>query len=142
MLRDPAAGRELTDDALVEFPFGCVVDVLDAGAGESEFCLAQTPRNPCVLAAEVFGIDEEPEPFVKGYLLQLGFFCCSAQAAAKAVSFMASSFCMVGSFSTWFSIATSVDTRPPLAGGQDGGGSEAGSVVVAPAAHVFVLAQR
>src|SRR4030095_2039614 len=49
VLGDPAAGREWADERPIEFPPGCVVDVLDAGLAEAELRFAQRGLQPLVL---------------------------------------------------------------------------------------------
>jgi hypothetical protein len=55
---DPAAGGELADDGLVEFPAGGIVDRLDAGLRQLELGVAERPTQALVLAGAPLGVDE------------------------------------------------------------------------------------
>jgi len=72
VLLHPAAGGELADHGLVEFPARRVVDVLDAGVAELQLRLLERPRESLVLPAQPLRVDEHPEPLLEGQLLQLG----------------------------------------------------------------------
>ena len=62
---DPAAGDELPDDGLVEFPAGRVVDRFDAGVGELQLGLPERPPQALVLPGAPFGIDEQGEAVIE-----------------------------------------------------------------------------
>jgi hypothetical protein len=91
VLVHPAAGGELADEGLVEFPAGRVVDRLDAGVRELELGLAERPAQALVLAGAPLGIDEQSEAVIELRAVRSAVWGCAFQAAAMAMSLRACS---------------------------------------------------
>jgi hypothetical protein len=65
MLAHPAAGRELSNDGLVELSLAWEVDPLDARLRDPELRVAKVPREASVLAREHLGVDEQRETLIE-----------------------------------------------------------------------------
>ena len=72
VLADPAPGRELSQQGLVERALGSVVDGLEAGLREPEPGLLQRALQAPVLPREPLGVDEHAEALVEGECVVIG----------------------------------------------------------------------
>src|SRR5690606_2052950 len=75
---DPSAARQLANDRFVESAFRRVVDALDAGLANFEFCLVQGTLESLVLSMSFFGVDEQTKTLVESEFLGIGCGSLSA----------------------------------------------------------------
>ena len=65
VLLDPSAGRELSNDGLLDLSLAREVDPLDARVSDPQLGVAEVLREPGVLTGEHLGVDEQREALVE-----------------------------------------------------------------------------
>jgi hypothetical protein len=111
VLLHPQARGKLAEGGLVEFAFGRVVDILQAGLADLELGLPEQPGETLVLAGKVLRVDEEAQSLVEGEVRPtLASPCWVSQALSMPCSPRRLSLSVVCSFSIQspFSCSSSV----------------------------------